>query len=147
MSDYINNPESPGELARLIKQSILLDACRPAIPHAFQERTFGSILDIGCGPGSWAMTVASLFPDADVIWVDRSTLMIDYATARASVLPIKNVCFEVKDGLNPLHVPFEKDEYDFINLALASSWVPTGAAWMQLLQQCFCMAQPGGVVR
>jgi SAM-dependent methyltransferase len=146
MSDYINNTESPGELARLIKQSILLDACRPAIPRAFQDRTFGRILDIGCGPGSWAMTVAHLFPDADVIGVDISHVMIDYATTRASILPENNVCFEVKDALNPSHVPFEDTEYDFINVSLASSWVPTAAAWKHLLQQCFCMAQHRGVV-
>jgi ubiquinone/menaquinone biosynthesis C-methylase UbiE len=146
MSNYINNTESAGELARLIKQSILLDACRPAIPRVFQGRTFGSILDIGCGPGSWAMNISTLFPGADIIGIDISRLMVEYATARASILPEKNVCFEVKDALNPLQFPFENEDYDFINLALASSWVPTVAAWMQLLQQCFAMAQRGGIV-
>ena len=140
MSNYINDTESAGELARLLKQSILLDACRPAIPRVFQGRTFGSILDIGCGPGSWAINVATLFPDANVIGIDISQVMVEYAKARASVLPENNVCFEVKDALNPLHFPFENDDYDCINLALASSWVPTVATWMQLLQQCFAMA-------
>jgi SAM-dependent methyltransferase len=146
MSNYINDTESPGELARLIKQAILLDACRPTIPRALQDRTFGSILDIGCGPGNWAMAVARQFPDADVVGVDISHVMIDSATTRASILPENTVCFEVKNALNPLHFPFENDHYDCINLALASSWVPSVAAWMQLLQQCFAMAQHGGVV-
>jgi SAM-dependent methyltransferase len=147
MSDYINNTESPGELARLIKQAVLLDACREIVPRSLQDRPFRSILDIGCGPGNWAIQVSSLYPSADVIGIDISKAMISYAQARVQVLTAtNNVGFEVRDALDATTFPLEDEDYDLINLSLASSWVPDERTWQTLLRQCYAMLNPSGAV-
>lgn len=146
MSSYVNNQESPGELSRLIKQAGLFDACTGIVPHMLQERLFGSILDIGCGPGNWVIGAAHLYPDADIIGMDISKGMIRYAQMRADLFKLKRVSFEVRDALDEDSFPLEDEDYDLIHLGLASSWLPTQRHWQKLLRQCYAMLDPGGAM-
>ena len=50
-----------------------------------------NVLDVGCGVGHWAQTLACALPaDADVIGVDRDPFWIDKATARAKARNISH---------------------------------------------------------
>jgi SAM-dependent methyltransferase len=40
------------------------------------------VLDIGCGPGDTTRQIKSLFPDADVVGVDRNPAFVDHARMR-----------------------------------------------------------------
>jgi ubiquinone/menaquinone biosynthesis C-methylase UbiE len=101
------------------------------------------VLDIGCGPGAWALALAKEYPEVEVVGVDLSDIMISYAQAQAKIRKINNITFQVMD-IRALD--FEPERFDFINVRLI------GAAlrkedWTTLWQRCFTMLRPGGQIR
>jgi SAM-dependent methyltransferase len=57
------------------------------------------VLDVGCGPGSTAIELASrVSPGGDVVGVDISAAMIAAATRRATTAGVSNVRFVVADA-------------------------------------------------
>src|SRR5438445_12134722 len=81
---YFNDPESGGEMTRLLSQDRLITK---GMGGLFSERSDLSgihrILDAACGPGGWARGVASTYPETEVVEFDVSDAKIDYARARA----------------------------------------------------------------
>ena len=81
---YVMDPESATEMARLMLQDRLVTEGMQGI---FSERTdldnIQAILDVGCGPGGWALDVAHTYPDRKVVGIDISQTMLDYAHAAA----------------------------------------------------------------
>ena len=61
---YINDPESPGELARLDHQEQLVQQATKLLPKDVISQPFTRVLDIGCGAGRWALDMAFFHPDA-----------------------------------------------------------------------------------
>jgi SAM-dependent methyltransferase len=60
-------------------------------------READSVLDFGCGPGILTTFYAAQHPDTTVVGIDRSTLCIEQARARASAMGLRNVRFERAD--------------------------------------------------
>ena len=52
------------------------------------------ILDLGCGPGQWAMAAAMLNPGATVLGVDRNDYLTTFARGRAAREGLANCSFE-----------------------------------------------------
>jgi len=87
-STYLSDPESGAEMARLIDQDrlitkgmggLLAELAPEMLPRIHR------ILDVACGPGGWAQEVAYTYPEKEVVGVDISQAMIEYAHAQAQV--------------------------------------------------------------
>ncbi|MBV9689977.1 MAG: class I SAM-dependent methyltransferase [Ktedonobacteraceae bacterium] len=97
---YFNDPESGAEMARLIDQDRLITQCMGgALPE--QANGFSGIdrmLDIGCGPGGWLLDIAFEHPEIEVVGIDISRAMTDYARGRAEVQGLSNASFHAMDA-------------------------------------------------
>ena len=141
---YFIDPESGAEMARLLEQDRMVTRSMGGL---FSERKdmrgIKRILDIACGPGGWALNVAATYPDIQVVGIDISKLMIEYARAQAYVRRLQNIRFEVQDVLQPLN--FSDGSFDLIN-ARFIVFVPR-VSWSSLLQECRRLLRPGGTIR
>ncbi len=101
-----------------------------------------AILDVGCGPGRWALDMAADRPNATVRGIDLSREMMEYANARARTQNLKNVFFAVQDFLAN-ELPFPEDSFDLIHVRFAVGWLKK-AGWLLLLSRCFVLLKRGG---
>jgi SAM-dependent methyltransferase len=124
---YLNDPESDAEMARLIKQGRVLTACMGGVFPEQRGHLNGihDVLDIACGPGGWALEVASSYPHMQVTGCDISRAMIEYATLQASLQHLENVRFEVLDATAPL--PFADASFDLVNARTITIFMRTSA--------------------
>ncbi len=144
-NDYPMNIEDPTETARLIEQDRLFTQ---AMGGLFAERedvaSMHIILDLACGPGSWALDVAYEYPRSEVIGVDLSQTMIEYAHARAMSQKRANATFEQMDITQRLQ--FADASVDLINARCIQSFLSL-MLWPALLAECRRILKPGGVLR
>jgi SAM-dependent methyltransferase len=144
MSDYINNAESAGELSRLDHQAGLVMNAIGHLPHTLRGRPFQKILDLGCGSGRWALDMAYHYPDAEIVGVDISSTLVEYARARAKTMNRQNVKFIPFDALEGNLSELGREIYDLVNLRFAVGWVRGLERWTKLLQRCHHLNTPGG---
>src|SRR6266436_8141858 len=143
---YFIDPESGGEMARLLDQDWLVTK---GMGGLFSDLTTSEvsriqrILDIACGPGGWAQEVAFAHPEKEVVGFDISQAMIEYARDQARIQGLHNVTFHVMNALEPLDFPGES--FDLVN-ARTISFMPA-AAWSGLLHECLRILRPGGIIR
>ena len=139
---YINDINSSGEWARLDHQARIVGKRTGLLPSHFDDVELTRILDVGCGPGRWAVDIAFDRPDAEVIGIDLSADLVAYANARARSQRLKNVTFRVQDFLaNTL--PFPEHTFELIHLRFAVSWVKR-EEWVLVLARCFILLRAGG---
>jgi ubiquinone/menaquinone biosynthesis C-methylase UbiE len=142
---YVFESEDASEVARLSQQNDLFDKTMGGL---FPERSnldgITHILDIGCGPGGWAVDVAKSYPHTQVIGIDVSDTMITQAKNEAQIHAVNNVIFMNMDALQPLS--FADQQFDLINMRTAVEYIPR-ASWNALLQECYRITRPGGVLR
>src|SRR5450631_4178524 len=131
MSNYINNIDSVGEWVRLDHQARLVGKTMGLLPALLDDMEFTHILDVGCGPGHWALDIAADRPEAQIIGIDLSAAMMDYARARARTQNLNNVSFIVQDFLTN-KLPFSEGTFDLINVRFAVGWLK-GGEWLLLL--------------
>jgi ubiquinone/menaquinone biosynthesis C-methylase UbiE len=141
---YFNDPESAAEMARLLEQDRLITA---GMGGLFSERSdlagIHRLLDVACGPGGWALQVARRYPQVEVMGVDISRTMIDYANAQARQQGLGNASFRAMDMRQALDFPdafFDLVNARFINFLSAS-------AWPALVQEFGRITRPGGTIR
>src|SRR5215470_15992610 len=71
--------DSATEIARRLQQDRLIIRATGGLcvehPDLSQVK---HILDIGCGPGEWALELAFAYPESEVVGIDQSRSMIDY---------------------------------------------------------------------
>src|SRR6266581_7738987 len=141
---YFSDPESGGEMTRLLSQDRLITK---GMGGLFSERSDLSgihrILDAACGPGGWALGVASTYPEIEVVGFDVSQAMIDYARARAQAWGLGNADFRVMDIQKPQDFPDES--FDLVN-ARFINFLPA-AAWPKLMRELGRITRPGGIIR
>jgi ubiquinone/menaquinone biosynthesis C-methylase UbiE len=104
-----------------------------------------SILDVGCGTGRWAMEMASIFPDANVVGTD---LVLPKADGNASlgaglVARPENVTFVQGNVLEGL--PFAEGSFDFVHMRLLLFAIPADR-WPQVTRELVRVTRPGGWV-
>jgi SAM-dependent methyltransferase len=144
-NSYVYDPESPAEMARLITlDTITTKAMGGPLTGITQAADMSNILDLGCGPGGWALDVAFTFPHITVAGIDISRTMVHYANARARSQKLTNVSFGIMDITGPLD--FAEDTFDLVNarfLAVAFH----RERWEPLIAECFRLLRPGGILR
>jgi len=147
MSDaYFTDAEGATEMTRLLLQDRQLteDMGGPFSERANDFTGITSILDIACGPGGWALAVADAHRDCLVTGIDISRVTTAYAMAQADVLELDNVDFEVMDVTKPLD--FLDQSFDLVNARFLASFL-SREGWPKLLQECFRILRPGGLLR
>ncbi len=142
---YIFDTESAAELARLINQErVVTGVMGGPLSGISDPDGLGNILDLGCGPGGWALDCAFLLPGAEVEGVDVSRSMVDYANARARTQRLSNVSFGVMDITQPLDFPDQS--LDLVNARFLVA-VLKREAWMPFLRECSRVLRPSGLLR
>jgi SAM-dependent methyltransferase len=118
------------------------------------------VLDIACGYGEWACSLARSYPDCVVTGYDKNVKYITYARERARLAGLTNAHFEVGDmyTLPPLtdminrlrrdadaSNPSRSGEtgYDLVHARLLSPAVTPGT-WYYLLKALWQHCKPGG---
>lgn len=140
---YPFDKEKIEEMARLHKQASVLDALIP-LPDLVQIERMRAcrVLDLACGPGSWALTVAQRFPKWQVYGLDISERMTDFARVQAQADKIENVSFQVGNALEGL----PDGPFDFIHARLLQCFMSIDA-WSVLLAECRRVLRPGGMIQ
>jgi ubiquinone/menaquinone biosynthesis C-methylase UbiE len=142
---YFIEAENAAEMARLINQDRLLTRCMGGLfPPSLDLSNIHDILDIGCGPGGWALDVARNYPDKQVTGFDISQIMVAFAQYQAREQQLPNVHFVVMDALKPLDLP--DNAFDFVNARFIAGFMPK-AYWPRLVQECLRVLRPGGIIR
>lgn len=144
---YLYRPGHGNEtdIARLIEQHRAFVQVIKLFPATFQPRGDENVVDIGCGPGSWALDAAFEHPHLQIVGLDIDERAIAYAMARAKIVHAENVSFEVHDAtVGPL--PFGDESIDYITLSLANSFL-LKEHWPLLLKECQRILRPGGWLR
>jgi ubiquinone/menaquinone biosynthesis C-methylase UbiE len=145
MNTYMIDPEHAAELARLMQQDrVVTEGMGGLFPEGQTLPDGGRLLDLACGPGGWTLEVAFTYPKVEVIGVDISQQVIEYARAQAWSRGLENVQFQIMNVMQPLDFP--DASFDLINGRLLFGFM-LPAAWPRLLAECRRLLKPGGVVR
>lgn len=143
---YFIDPESGAEMARLLDQDRLVTKGMGGLFSGLTDSEISSIqriLDIACGPGGWAQEVAFAYPEKEVVGIDMSQAMIEYARQQVHLQHLKNATFQVMNVMKPL--TFDDKSFDLVD-ARSISFLPP-AAWHGGLQECLRILRPGGFIR
>jgi ubiquinone/menaquinone biosynthesis C-methylase UbiE len=144
---YFLNPEEEAEMTRLILQDDLVTEGMGGLFSEYNQQlppTLSRILDVGCGPGGWALNVAFAYPDTEVLGIDVSERMISYAMARAVTQKRQNVSFEEANVLQPL--AFADASFDLVNMRFMVAALKR-TTWPALLSELVRVTRPGGIIR
>lgn len=142
--DYFINQELMEEMVRLMDQAaITTQAMGGVLYEQTNPERFKSVLDLACGPGEWVMGMASAFSHMELVGVDKSKRMINYASARASAQN-QPCTFRVMDVTQRLDFPDES--FDLINTRFIIAFMKRDQ-WPLLLGECHRLLKPGGVIR
>jgi len=128
MSRYFFDQEQMKEMYRLTIQDRYLSRMIELVPAS--STPFDAILDIACGPGSWVREVAKRFPESQVVSIDLSERMVDYAAIQSEHL--NTVQFQVMDATAPLDFP--DGSFDLVNARLVFGFLDQ-QSWPRLLSE------------
>ncbi len=131
-------PSDSGEINRLDFQHYML---RYALKGNFAAplRQPQEILDIACGTGRWAIEMASIFPDANVVGFDLNPPPAE-TNGSATTRP-DNVTFVQANMLEGLPLP--DNCFDFVHQRLVIVALPTNQ-WVRQAQEMLRVTRPGG---
>lgn len=144
-SDYFINQELIEEMVRLGElASIVTQAMGGVLPEQTGPERFGRILDLACGPGEWVMGMASVYPHMQLVGVDKSQRMIDFASASA-VAQGRSCTFRVMD-ITQSPLDFPDATFDLVNARYILGFMKRDQ-WAILLRECYRLLKPDGVIR
>jgi SAM-dependent methyltransferase len=139
-------PDTAIEVARLINlDRLLTTAMGGVLPELLETNLpdLRTVLDLGCGPGSWVLDVAFDYPECEVAGVDVRQNMIEYAWARTRTQRRLNASFCIMDMTRPLD--FSDNIFDLIH-AHVPVGVFHGDNWISLISECMRILCPGGLL-
>ncbi|KAJ6171682.1 hypothetical protein N7470_000749 [Penicillium chermesinum] len=129
-------PNDDAELTRLnIVHQIYLILLEGRLTTAPIPTSSPRILDIGTGPGDWAIEMSTKYPEATIIASD-----IGVFDAGLGHMSLPNIDFQISDAETPwtYHEPF-----DLIHLRGLSG---AFANWPRIYQQAYTHLKPGGYI-
>ncbi|KAI9018658.1 S-adenosyl-L-methionine-dependent methyltransferase [Phycomyces nitens] len=94
-------------------------------------------LDVGCGPGTWVLDVATEYPDSEITGIDMCNIFPQTIRPPNTNFLVVNVL----DGL-----PFEDNSFDFIQIRqlIAALTIPE---WPIVVGECVRVLKPGGILQ
>lgn len=115
------------------------------LPEQPDPTLFRHVLDIGCGPGSWAIDAAQLYPTMSLVGIDIDSYTVNYARMQAEASRVGcRVKFRCMDALRALEFP--DTSFDLVNLRLGGSFIRTWD-WPNVLKEIARVTRPGGSIR
>lgn len=130
------------EMARLTKQASIITTHLGLLPSQINPAPMRAVLDIACGPGEWALSLAGQYPHLTVTGVDLSHRMTDYAHYQAQERKLHQARFQVMDVRAPLAFP--DASFDLIHARLITTFL-TRDMWPVLIGECVRLLRPGGI--
>ncbi|MFI5273701.1 MAG: class I SAM-dependent methyltransferase [Ktedonobacterales bacterium] len=107
--------------------------------YAAPLRAPASILDVGCGTGRWALEMARLYPQANVVGVDL------VAPAIESGEKPENFAFVQGNVLEENGLPFGPAAFDYVHQRFLFAAIPADH-WPQVVRELARVTRPGGWV-
>ncbi|KAI7901596.1 S-adenosyl-L-methionine-dependent methyltransferase [Cokeromyces recurvatus] len=95
------------------------------------------VLDLGCGPGTWLMDVATEYPTSQFIGVDMCDIF------PSNIRP-PNVSFQTGNALERL--PFPDNTFDLVNVRLFILALMK-YEWSTVIKEIYRVLKPGGFVQ
>jgi ubiquinone/menaquinone biosynthesis C-methylase UbiE len=141
---YIIDHSSGAEMARLINfQALITRKMGGLLPVHLNPANLQNALDVACGPGAWVTDVAFAWQHIEVMGIDLSQPMIEYARALTQVRRLDNASFQIMDATRPLAFP--DASFDLINARLLLLFMsPNG--WLPLIKELIRVCKPGGSI-
>ncbi|KAL9552153.1 hypothetical protein MBANPS3_003909 [Mucor bainieri] len=136
-------PNDDEEMDRLIGQHFALktlfggNISNIILKNIDMEKGDAVVLDLGCGPGTWLMDVATEYPSSQFIGVDMCDVFPN------NIRP-PNVSFQVGNALERL--PFSDNTFDFVNIRLFIIALK-GEEWPVVIQEAYRILKPGGYLQ
>ncbi|KAI9263061.1 S-adenosyl-L-methionine-dependent methyltransferase [Sporodiniella umbellata] len=133
-------PNDNQEMDRLIGQHFALKALfggnLPIEADEFLDLEKGAqILDLGCGPGTWIMDMATEFPNSQFTGIDMSDVF------PSNIRPA-NVSFKLANVLDGL--PFEDNTFDLVNFSMFILALKKNQ-WAPVMNEVRRVLKPGGL--
>ena len=142
-STYALPMESNAEMARLINQNQVVSSTTGLLPHGLVPRSGDRILDVACGPAGWARTLAVQYPGVQVVGVDISQTMLEYANAASRAQQLPNISFQLMDITKPW--PLADASFEVINGRFMVGFL-SGEKWQQVIAEMLRVLVPGGTI-
>jgi SAM-dependent methyltransferase len=141
-NSYFIDAENGTELVRLLEQDrFLFELMGELLPSGIDLRAVQQILDVGCGPGSWALRVATAHKSIEITGVDVSKNLLEYARTCARLQYVSNLQFCEMDVLQPLD--FTDETFDIVNARLINAFLKR-SQWPSLIAELRRITHPGG---
>ncbi len=143
---FVEDRSNDAEMVRLlIQDTTITEGMEGPLAEQTNPAVLRRVLDIGCGPGGWILEAARHYPHMELVGIDISWHMLEYARAQAQAHQLTDgVTFHVMNALRPLEFP--DNSFDLVNTRLSSSFMLV-KDWPRLLQEMLRVTRPGGVVR
>jgi SAM-dependent methyltransferase len=143
-SSYILDTENAAEMARLVRQHrFVTDYGGGLLPADLPLAGVHSVLDVGCGPGAWIHDFALAHPDMQVVGVDISPKMVEYAGVRTAEKGLANAKFFEMDVRQPLDFPDQS--FDLVHQRMLGWFMPPDV-WPGLMKEYARILRPGGII-
>ncbi|CAM0140148.1 hypothetical protein VKS41_005828 [Umbelopsis sp. WA50703] len=96
------------------------------------------VLDVGCGPGSWLLDLATSYPNSKFVGIDVVDMF-------PSTIRPPNTEFYVRNILDGLPM-FSDNSFDFVQMRLFASVLKTDQ-WLKTLEELKRVCRPGGTIQ
>ncbi|KAG2174999.1 hypothetical protein INT43_006061 [Umbelopsis isabellina] len=96
------------------------------------------VLDVGCGPGSWLLDLATSYPNSKFVGIDVVDMF-------PSTIRPPNTEFHVRNILDGLNM-FSDNSFDFVQMRLFASVLKTDQ-WATTLAELKRVCRPGGIIQ
>ncbi|EFH88871.1 class I SAM-dependent methyltransferase [Ktedonobacter racemifer] len=144
--EVLVSPVHPLEWRRRCQQArMLVQHFRTPLPEQGEGIQMKRVLELGTDPhGEWLRQLASLKPTTEIIGVTSQAIYARQAAFFAAVQGCRKVSLQVCPLTRPL--PFPAESMDLISGRFLHAALPE-YAWPLLLDDCFRLLRPGGVLR
>ncbi len=149
-NEYPVSDDNLAELARLREQDNYMSqhlrfnmpSSASFLPPSFTPAKGAKIVDLGCGPGGWAIEVAKAYPACTVIGIEKSEQRLEFAQMQTIAEQVKNVEF-IQGDFRTLEKYIEEESIDFLHARFLAWFLDDYKAQVQ---QWLTRVKKGGIV-
>ena len=120
---YWQNTDESEEARTFFGNPYMMLSLGSLLPEAIPMENVRVVLDIGCGTGEWARSLAREYPYIQITGIDTSPHLIRRAVSLAQAEGLNSVTFLLFDAAQPLDFPDES--YDIVHVHSLASFVMT----------------------
>jgi ubiquinone/menaquinone biosynthesis C-methylase UbiE len=141
--EYVANARNLLEAARKLHEEVMFTQRGVLLPTDLNPEDISSVLDVGCGPGGWVLSLARAYPHLHVTGADVSLEMIEQSQQLQRAENLSNVDFVHLDSFPPL--PFADASFDLVHGRFLHNWLRRDQ-WPLLLSEAARLLCTGGRV-